>query len=266
LNIDEALRKHLKCAPLGYIHVMIEILKPRVVAIMIGRGGSSMKDKNVTPVLGHPILHWGASAAKSSLLIDEYYISSDSDRILTLGSLAGYVPIKRPAELATSTARGIDAVRHAMSFLPKAIDGSGIVLVQHANCATITTSVIDECLRRLIEDPTLSAVVPGHLDNDHHPFRAKKLLPDGTLESFFDDLGDLSSNRQELPRCVFLDHSIWAVRVSSILKKDGESPWPELGRRVKVVITSGSFDIHVPSDIQTTESWLVQNNISAPTF
>lgn len=225
-----------------------------------------MQDKNIIPVLGHPILHWGASAAKSSQLIDEYYISSDSDKILELGSLAGYVPVKRPAELATSNARGIDAVQHAMTFIPEAIDESGIVVVQHANCATITTSVIDECLRQLIEDPTISAVVPGHLDNDHHPFRAKKLLPDGTLESFFDNLGVLSSNRQELPECVFLDHSIWAVRVSSILTKDGESPWPELGRRVKVVLTSGSFDIHVPNDVQTTELWLAQNNISAPNF
>lgn len=55
----------------------------RIVALMIGRGGSSLKDKNILPVLGNPVLHWAAAAARRSKYIGRYYVSSDDDKILS---------------------------------------------------------------------------------------------------------------------------------------------------------------------------------------
>ena len=239
----------------------------RTIAIMIGRGGSSMKNKNLAQVLGHPILHWGANAARQSKHVTDFYISSDSTDILNAGAMAGYIPILRSPKLATSTALGADVIRSVLNSLTGKVDfESDIVIVQHANCATVTTDLIDLCVSELKKDENVSAVIPAHSDQDHHPFRAKRLLPSGMIESFFPEMKEASSNRQQLPPVVFFDHSIWVVRAKHFFERDGEPPWKEMGPSVKVVLTQGSFDIHEEKDIAVTERWLIENGVEPPRF
>ena len=63
----------------------------KIVAIMIGRGGSSLKDKNILPVFGVPLLCYAASAAKRSRFISDFYISSDCPKILEVGNKIGVI-------------------------------------------------------------------------------------------------------------------------------------------------------------------------------
>jgi hypothetical protein len=104
------------------------------------------------------------------------------------------------------------------------------------------------------------------VDQDRHPYRAKKLNPDGTAISFFPNLLDASTNRQDLPTSLFFDHSIWVIRAKHFFLQDGEAPWKEMGPKVKVVLTEGSFDIHSSSDIVLTENWLLEHAVSPPNF
>ena len=60
----------------------------RIVALMIGRGGSSLARKNVLPVHGVPLLLWAANAAVRSQYVGRYYISSDDDEILQTAGIA----------------------------------------------------------------------------------------------------------------------------------------------------------------------------------
>ena len=61
-----------------------------IVALIIGRGGSLLKDKNILPVLGRPLLHYTAAAARESQYIGRFYASSDCPAILEAASVAGY--------------------------------------------------------------------------------------------------------------------------------------------------------------------------------
>ena len=226
-----------------------------------------MKNKNLVPVLGHPILHWTAQAARKSSYISEFYISSDSEEILAAGAEAGYLPIFRDKALATADAKGADVVESVISGLKPELNlENDIVVLQHANCATITTELIDLCIQELTQDDSLSAVLPAHVDQDHHPYRAKFVDESFLADTYFPDLKNASSNRQELPKCVFFDHSIWVVRAKHFKNRDGEAPWKELGPKVKVVLTEGSYDIHVPEDVAITEKWPIDRNISSPDF
>ena len=65
--------------------------RPSVAALMIGRGGSSFKDKNILPVLGVPLLLWSASAARRSRHVTRFYCSSDCPRILETALAARFV-------------------------------------------------------------------------------------------------------------------------------------------------------------------------------
>lgn len=236
---------------------------PRIVALMIGRGGSSLKGKNVLPVHGTPLLLWAAGAALRSQHVGRYYISSDDDEILSTAARAGYVAIHRPPELSSATAQSSDAVRHALPLV-EAGGPVDIVVVQHANVGTISERIVDDCIESLMADPSLSAVVPCHDKSEYHPYRGKSIAADGTLLPFVPDAGKVSANRQELPPCLFFDHSIWALRASAIRDPNGQPPWPCMGQRIKPYLTEGCLDVHSIEDIGHTEKWIIENGIPQP--
>ena len=238
-----------------------------IVSLIIGRGGSSFRGKNIRPVLGAPLLHYAAAAAKNSKYIDRFYLSTDDDEIAKVGAKAGYSIIKRPDFLATDTAQSPDVVEHAY----KIIDESGtvdVLIVQHANVGTITSEMIDECIAILIADPELSAVIPCHEIPEYHPWRCKFLNEDGLLEPVFDPKkGSPSANRQDLPTALFPDHSFWVLRCSEALDKPGgQPPWTCWGTKIKPYVTEGCLDVHSVEDLKKTEQWLIERGIAPPKF
>lgn len=237
----------------------------KFVALMIGRGGSSLKGKNILPVHGVPLLCWGAAAARGSKYIGRYFISSDDDDILDTAASAGYTKIRRPDELCTDTAQSSDAVRHAM----KIIEAEGpvdILVVQHANVGTITSEMIDACIDLLLANPHLSSVVPSHEMSEYHPYRAKGVRADGTLRPFVEGSDKASANRQDLPRCLFFDHSFWVLRGASVWDPAGQGPWPVMGQNILPYITEGCLDVHSMEDITKTERWITEHGLSVPDF
>lgn len=236
-----------------------------IAALMIGRGGSSLKDKNILPVLGVPLLHWTAAAARASRHVNRFYVSSDCQRILTAAGEAGYRPIERPAELAGATAQSSDAVRHALEIIER--DGIvDVLVVQHANVGTVSTAQIDTCIDLLLANPEATSVVPAHQHPEYHPMRAKRLRSDGSLEPFVEGAG-VSANRQDLPTCFFFDHSFWVLRGrKAVFDPLGQQPWPCMGSRILPFETSGCRDVHSLADLETTAQWITEHNIPSPGF
>lgn len=236
-----------------------------VAALMIGRGGSSLKDKNVLPVLGHPLLHWAAGAARRSRHITRFYASSDCSRILEAAGQAGYTAIERPPELATDTAQSSDAVRHAFAIMER--DGPiDILVVQHANVGTISEALIDACIDKLIATPSATAVIPAHQHPEYHAMRARRVREDGTLAPFV-ETKTVSGNRQDLPTCLFYDHSFWVLRGrEAVFDPSGQQPWPCMGSRIVPFETEGCRDVHTMADLETTAQWIRDHGIPEPAF
>ena len=236
-----------------------------IVALLTGRGNNTLQDKNILPVLGKPLLAYTAMAARASKHLTSFFASSDCPRILEAAAAFGYVPIKRPDHLSLPTAQHKDVIIHAVEVL-KTIHGISpdILVVQLANVATVKTEWFDACIEIMLADPEVSAVVPAHLDNDHHPYRAKRLGKDGCLEPFFDfSTMRVSSNRQDLPACFFLDHSFWVLNMkSSLFGEGGQKPWDFMGNRIKLFETHGTFDVHDRDDLEKTREWLLANGIA----
>ena len=61
----------------------------KIAALLTGRGNNTLKDKNVLPVLGKPLLYYPAMAAKTCNLITDFYVSSDDEKILKAASDCG---------------------------------------------------------------------------------------------------------------------------------------------------------------------------------
>ena len=235
-----------------------------VVALLTGRGNNTLKDKNVLPVLGKPLLYYPAMAAKSCPLVTDFYVSSDDEKILDAAADCGYKKIKRPAELALPTAQHKDAIIHALGVMKAEGIEPDILVVLLANSGIVKTEWIEESITMLLNNPSLSAAVPVMLEMDNHPYRSKRLREDGCLDTWFDFKGkNISTNRQDLPMNFVLCHNFWTLRLENSLysKEEGQQPWTFMGNNIKPIVVQESFDVHSEEDIAKTEKWLLRERI-----
>jgi N-acylneuraminate cytidylyltransferase len=88
------------------------------IAIIPARAGSvGIKDKNIRPFCGVPLLVRAIHAAKQSAAVDRVIVTTDSDRYVDLCREAGAEVMMRPAELATGTASSESALLHVLETL-----------------------------------------------------------------------------------------------------------------------------------------------------
>lgn len=235
----------------------------KIVALLTGRGNNTLKDKNVLPVLGKPLLYFPAMAAKNCEYITDFYVSSDDEKILSAAEDCGYKRIVRPAELALPTAQHVDAIMHALEVMKADGIEPDILVVILANAAITKSEWIKESIENILNNPELSSSCPVMLEMDHHPFRSKCLREDGCLGTWFDFEGKkISTNRQDLPKNYVFCHNFWTLNLKNSLYSDnGQQPWTFMGDKIKPIVVDESFDVHDEEDLIKTEKWLRKENI-----
>lgn len=231
------------------------------VALLTGRGGSSLKDKNIKKIYGKPLCAYPCIAAQKSGVFNHFFCSSDSKKILDVASRYGFQKIKRPKKLSTSKSLHIDVIEHALKIMHKNKIYPTTLTVLMANTATITPKNLRKSVRELNKNNKLDSVVPVTIDQDHHPLRAKKIDKSGNLKSYFNLNKKISSNRQDLSKNFFLTHSFWSIKIKNSKLPYGKSvaPWYFLGNNSKPITVEYSIDIHKFEDFKKTSNWLREN-------
>lgn len=236
----------------------------RVTALLTGRGNNTLKDKNILEVLGHPVLYYPAHAARVAKMIDDYYCSSDDIKILKAATNEGYQSILRPDHLSKPTTQHVDVIKHAINVIQEKGVLGDILVVILANNITIKSRWIDDCIKMMQDDMTLSAVVPVYEDNDHHPLRSKRIDENDRLQMYEKGVtSKISTNRQDLPKCYFLSHNIWVLNTKLLLESDfeGQQPWGFMGENIAYYEIDESIDIHKPIDLYIAKEWIAENYI-----
>jgi CMP-N,N'-diacetyllegionaminic acid synthase len=102
---------------------------PSVVALIPARSGSErVRDKNVRPLRGHPLLAYAIAAARDADVFDRVVCSTDSGKIAEVAQRYGAeTPFLRPKELATATSPDIEWIKHALEQLDEHYDLFAIV-------------------------------------------------------------------------------------------------------------------------------------------
>lgn len=234
----------------------------KVTALLTGRGNNTLKDKNILDILGHPVLYYPAKAAKGAKVIDCFYCSSDDQKILKAAEAIGYIPIVRPDYLSSPTAQHVDAIKHAISVIELVGDLGDILVVILANNVTIKSEWIDKCVKMMEKNMTLTAVVPVYEDNDHHPLRGKRVDENGRLQMYEQGvIGEISTNRQDLPKCYFLSHNFWVINTKKMIENNykGQQPWGFLGDNIGYFEVDESIDIHKEIDLYIAAEWIKEN-------
>jgi len=237
----------------------------KVIALLTGRGNNTLKDKNLIHIQGKPALYYPANAARKCGEIDNWFCSSDDKEILRVADQLGYIPILRPSDLSTPHTQHEDVIVHALDHIRKQNCNPEILVVLLANNVTIKSEWISECIIRMRQDASISSVVPVYQDNDHHPLRAKRIDTNGSLFTYIENSPSpqqISSNRQDLPKCYFLAHNFWVLNVQMLEKPfEGEPPWRFMGKSVSPYIIDKPVDLHEQSDVELACRWVKDNYI-----
>lgn len=229
-----------------------------IVALLTGKGNNTLKDKNLIPILGRPLLYYPAIAAKKSSFFTHFYVSSDGKEILNVANNIGYKKIKEPIIDSNSNHRHIDSILFALEEMKKDNVFPDILVILLANSVSVKKKWIEDCIQQILDNDKISAVVPVVKHLDKHPYRAKKINRQNFLEPFFDFKNvDISTNRQDLEPNYFLCHNFWVLNTKkSIYSKKGQPPWTFMGNKIRPYIVEESIDVHDRDDIVSSTRWL----------
>lgn len=235
-----------------------------IAALLLGREGSvGFPGKNTMPLLGRPLMEYPLLAALNAVLVDEVYVSTDSERIKEIGRNNGAQIIDRPAYLCSKEALGEDAYvhgyRHIRDELNKEVE---MMVLLFCNAATVTSAMIDEGIRVLRENPEIDSAVSGSCYNMWSPLRARKIGDDGLLHPFvpFETFGDpktLNCDRDSQGDVWFADVSVSVVRPRCLDNlHEGLLPQKWMGQRIYPLKQWGGCDIDFEWQVPQVEFWL----------
>ena len=122
------------------------------IAIIPARGGSKgIPNKNIIDFADKPLIAWTIEQAKSSNLISEVYVSSDSQEILTVATNYGAKPILRPNDISGDNSSSESGLLHALDQMSEQPD---LVVFLQVTSPLRKMDDIDNAINKLIKEKT----------------------------------------------------------------------------------------------------------------
>jgi CMP-N,N'-diacetyllegionaminic acid synthase len=235
---------------------------PSVVALIPARSGSErVRDKNVRPLAGHPLLAYAIATARLSGLFDRVVCSTDSTKIAEVAQRYGAdVPFLRPTELATSTSPDIEWIKHALAHLDDHYDLFAIV---RATNPFRGPSVLQRGLKQLLSTPEADSIRAVELVKQHP---GKMWVLEGkTMRPLLDqsplDVAWHAGQYQALPE-VYVQNSALEIAWTRVVSQTGTRE----GRVVAPYLTDGheGFNIDDEHDWEQARRLLDAGEVSLP--
>jgi hypothetical protein len=241
-----------------------------IVAILIGREGSTgFPGKNVTPVLGKPMVVWPLVSASAVREIERIYVSTDSPRIKSIAQDVGARIIDRPPHLCTKEALGEHAYQHAHEVISAELAAEGrapeLYVLLMANAPTVSPAQLRDGIAVLRANPNYDSAVTVSCYNMWSPLRARKIGADGLLHPFvpFETFGDpktLNCDRDSQGDAWFADMGVSIVRPHNLDRlEDGLLPQKWMGQKIYPIKNEGGLDVDYAYQMPQAEWWLKAN-------
>ena len=126
-------------------------LKKNIIAIIPARGGSKrLKNKNMFPLWGKPMIYWTIREAQKSKYIKDIYVSTENTKIIDYAKNCGVKVIKRKKALARDKVFKMEVIADSVKKISK-FSKPSLVLSLQANSPNISYRDIDKAIERLIK-------------------------------------------------------------------------------------------------------------------
>jgi CMP-N,N'-diacetyllegionaminic acid synthase len=220
---------------------------PSAIALIPARSGSErVKDKNIRPLAGHPLLAYAIASARQSGIFDRVICSTDSGKIAEVAQRYGAdIPFLRPPELATSTSPDIEWLTYTLGQLGEHFDLFAIV---RATNPFRGPDVLQRGLQQLLATPEADSIRAVELVKQHP---GKMWIVDGKvmrplLEQAQLDVAWHAGQYQALPE-IYVQNSALEIAWTRVVSQTGTRE----GRVVAPFFTKGYEGFNVDDE----EDW-----------
>ncbi len=230
----------------------------KILAVIPARGGSKgIKNKNILPVAGKPLMVWSIEAALGSSYITKTIVSSDSETILDIARKAGAIPLKRPEEFAIDEAGSEALIVHALEVEKAKDKVYDYVMLLQPTSPLRGAKEIEEAAEKLMHSDAkalISVYVP-----DHTPYKAFKFNVHGKLEGLIDNKTPFM-RRQDLPQTFMPNGAIYLIETEQFLRSG--SLFCEEGTIAYEMSREKSVDVDTMEDVVLIENIMFPKNQS----
>ncbi len=190
----------------------------RILAIIPARSGSKgLKDKNIKELDGKPLLAYSIEVALKSNIIDEVFVSTDSEIYAEIARKNGAsVPFLRPKEISDDKSQAYDYITHTIQIYKEELklDFDYFIVLQPTSPIREVKHIIE--VAKLLIDHEKDSVV-SVCEADHIPQLYNHLPQNLSMYKFY--IGeDKSFNRQDFGKYYRLNGSIYGMKVKAFFK------------------------------------------------
>lgn len=229
---------------------------PRMIAVIPARSGSKgLRDKNIRPLNGKPLIAYSIEAARDSGLFDTIHVSTDSQQYSELAARFGAdQPFLRDADNAGDAASSWDAVREVLRKYARLGKTFDLCVLLQPTSPMRTGEDIRKAVSLLTEKGArcLTGVTPVD-----HPVQWCFTLDDTLSMAEFARSPYKDCRRQELEGHYRENGAIYIVRTDDILDPDFEFYTPDCV--AYVMDRSRSVDIDTLQDFVAAETLMRQD-------
>ena len=131
-----------------------------VFAFVFARGGSKgLKDKNIMPLGGKPLLAWSVDVAKSTSRVDKIFVSTDSKKIKKVAEACDAIVIDRPDYLAADDAPEWLAWQHAVEWVERSFGAFDVFVSLPATAPLRDPDDVEMCINEFNSEKDTDVVV-----------------------------------------------------------------------------------------------------------
>ena len=179
---------------------------PKILALIPARGGSKgIPGKNIKDLAGKPLIAHTIEAAKNCSYISKVVVSTDSQEIADVAKKYGAeIPCLRPAELASDTAKTMDAVLHMIETLKEAGEKYDYLVLLQPTSPLRNASDIEGAVELAMESGKDVVAVSAVSD---HPILVRTCDEDGNLTPLLQQ--NSTVRRQDMPNYYRVNGSIY---------------------------------------------------------
>lgn len=186
----------------------------KILTLIPARGGSKgIKDKNIIPLAGKPLIAYSIDAAKNSKYIDSIVVTTDSEKIAEVAKEYGArVPFLRPTELAADTSKTIDAVLHAIKTLKSLSEEYDVLVLLQPTQPLRTTDDIDKAIELYYKNNERGLVSVSPVEDN--PLLIRSIATDGKLVNLLSQ--NSTCRRQDMPDYYKVNGCIYINKIDEI--------------------------------------------------
>lgn len=214
-------------------------LEKKILAVIPARGGSKgLPGKNIKEFCGKPLIAYAIDVLKKSKYAIDVYISTDSEKIETVGKVYGVETVMRPAELSTDTALVGDAIKYTIAYLGKRGKVYDAVLLIEATSPLRTVKDVDDSLDLYFKEDDTDCLATFSM-LEHPVTRLWKIK--GNVPYVFIDRANPFLPRQQQEYGYYINGLVYVFNARTLMENQTNSLF--IGKQIALVTEHPVIDI-----------------------